>query len=139
MRGHVASTPVQWGKHFHSSAHSQAGMWALGMRMIAPSVEHSPAGWRLSWEVIRGEQNNRDTGMRAWKWRRSCWCLSSQERSSMQSHSPEWHRSSVGWGLKPALCPAMLLVGTLTSLVGQGSCPQHGSARLPRAQVCIHV
>lgn len=52
MRGLVPSTPIKWGKHFLSSAYTQAGMWALGMRMIAPYVEHSPAGWRLSWKVI---------------------------------------------------------------------------------------
>lgn len=77
--------------------------------------------------------------MGAWKWRRSCWRLSSQERSSVQTHSPEWLRSSVGWGLKPALCPAKLLVGTLTGLVGQGAYPRHRGAGLPKAEVCIRV
>lgn len=49
MRGLIPSTSIQRGKRFLSSSHTQAGMRE---RMIAPSVEHSPAGWRLSWEVI---------------------------------------------------------------------------------------
>ena len=52
MRRLVPSTSMQCGKNILSSSHTQAGMRALGTRMITPYVEHSPAGWRLSWEVI---------------------------------------------------------------------------------------